>query len=55
MKEEGREKIGVGHMHFLSKLGVGRVSLSSKEGGGGCIVLIERHQYQTKSRISKRN
>ena len=30
----GKKKGGEGYLHFLSKLGVGRVSLSSGEGRG---------------------
>ena len=40
MKEGGGGRIGVGHIHFLSKLGVGHVSLSSEEGGGGGVGLL---------------
>ena len=49
----GKKKGGEGYLHFLSKLGVGRVSLSSGE--AGCIALIKSQEYQTKSRKSDRN
>ena len=32
----------MGHIHFLSKLGVGHVSLSSEEGGGGGLDCFDR-------------
>ena len=44
--------IGVCHIHFLSKLGVGHVSLSSEEGGGGggvdCFDRMSRISNQVK-------
>ena len=44
--------VGVGHVHFLSKLGVGRVTLRRWGGGrgGDFIALIECQEYQTESR-----
>ena len=57
MKEGGGGQNRCGSdIHFLSKLGVGHVSLSSEEGwDGGWMALIECQEYQTKLRKSEIN